>query len=83
MSVVKYLKQNVKNIRMCFLNFIKKKNTVRISPYLFTKLSALVIANISRRRSNQFRHTVFLHIFRHIYADHCLFASKHCLCQSF
>ena len=83
MSVIEYLKQNVKYIRVRFLNLIKKKNTVWISAHLFTELSAFVITNISRRRSNQFGHTVFLHIFRHIHTDHCLFTAKHRFCQRF
>ena len=36
MSVIQYLQQNIKYVRMCFLNLIKENDCVRISPYLFT-----------------------------------------------
>ena len=36
MSVIQYLQQNIKYVRMCFLNLIKENDCIRISPYLFT-----------------------------------------------
>ena len=83
MAIVQYLQKNVKYIRMCFLNLIKKQDTVWISADFLAELSAFFIAYISRRRSDQFGDTVFLHIFRHIYTDHCLFTAKYCFCKGF
>ena len=77
MSVVQNLQENIKYIRMSLLNLVKKKHAIRISSYFFTELAAFIISHISGRGSDKFGHTVFLHIFRHIDADHGLFASEH------
>ena len=52
-SVIKKLKQNVENIRMCFFDFIKEHYAVRFAAYCFSQLSAFVVTNISRRRTHQ------------------------------
>ena len=62
MSVIQNLKQNIKYIRMCFFNLIEQNHAVGISAYLFRQLTAFIISYISRRRSNQFGYTVFLHV---------------------
>gem|GEM_PF-5580403 len=77
MSIIQYLKKDIKHIGMRFFNLVKKKNTVRIPANLLTELSAFIISDISRRRTNQLGYTVFLHIFRHINTDHCLLTSKY------
>ena len=77
MSVVQNLKKNIKYIRMRLLDLVEQKHTIWITPYFFTELSPFIISHISRRRSDKFGHTVFLHIFRHIHTDHGLFASEH------
>ena len=81
MAVIQHLKQNVKHIRMCFLDFIKKNDTIWISAYFFAELSALIISHIAWRRTDQLGNTVFLHIFRHIHTNHSLFTAKHSLSQ--
>ena len=81
MAVIQHLKQNVKHIRMCFLDFIKKNDTIWISTYFFAELSALIISHIAWRRTDQLGNTVFLHIFRHIHTNHSLFTAKHSLSQ--
>ena len=53
MAVVQYLKENIKHVRMGFLNLVEQKNAVRIPPYFFTELSSLVISYISGRRTDQ------------------------------
>ena len=78
MSVIQHLEQNVKHIRMGFLYLIKQDHGVGIPAYLFTELSALIIAHISWRGSDHLGHTVFLHVFRQ-----CILCSKHGLGQGF
>ena len=48
-AVFQNLQENIENIGMSFLNFIKKDNGVRISPYLFGKLTCFVVSDISGR----------------------------------
>ncbi len=39
-------------------------------PHLLGELSALFVADVSRRRADQARHGVLLHVFGHVDADH-------------
>ena len=83
MSVIEYLKQDVEHIRMCLLDLIEKDHGVRISADLLTELSALLVTNISWRRSDHLGDAVFLHILRHINPDQCILSAKHGFGQRF
>ena len=67
---------------MRLFNLIKKDHGIGIPAYLFAELSALLISNISWRRTDHLGNTVFLHIFGHIYPDQGCFCTEHSLCQS-
>ena len=60
--VIQNLQQDIKYIRMRLLNLIKQNHRIRMAPYLLTKLSAVIMSDISRRRPDHLRHTVLLHI---------------------
>ena len=49
MSIIQYLQEYIKHIRMCLFNLVKQNYRVRISANLLAKLTALFKANISRR----------------------------------
>ena len=49
MTIIQNLKKNIKHIRMSLFNLIKQKDTIWISAYFFTELSALIVSYISRR----------------------------------
>ena len=68
---------------MCFLDLIKKYNTVWFTADCLSKLTALLISYISRRRSDQSGYRILLHVLTHINSDHILFIIKQILCQSF
>ena len=55
-AVVEHLKQDIEYIGVSFLDFIEKHYRVGFAPYCFGELSALVVANISGRRSDESRH---------------------------
>ena len=61
---------------MSLLNLIKEDYGIRFSSYSFCKLSSFLISYISRRRSDQSGHRIFLHILTHINTDHILFIIK-------
>ena len=61
-AVVQKLQQDVEDIRVRLFNFIEQNDTVRFPSDCFGQLSALVVADISRRRSDQSGYRVFLHI---------------------
>ena len=77
MPVIEDLQQNVKYIRMRFFNLIKENNRIWIATHLLAELSALLVANISWRRTDHLGNAVFLHVLRHINADHRIFRAKH------
>ena len=58
---------------MRFLDLIKQHDRIRLTAHVLGKLPALVVADVSRRRTDQPRDAVFLHVFRHIDADHRAF----------
>ena len=84
-SVIKHLKQYVEYIRMGFFHLIKEYYWVWLTPYSLCELSTLIIAYISRRRSDESWHWVLLHVLTHIESDHVVFIIKQtcrkCLCK--
>ena len=68
---------------MCLFNLVEKYNGVRFSSYLFGKLTALVIADISGRCANQTRYAEFLHVFAHVDTHHVLLVIKQRLRKGF
>ena len=75
-SIVQYLKQDVEHIRVCLFHLIEQNNRVRSAANRFGQLTALLIADISWRRSDQTGDGVFLHVFAHINTDHVVFIIK-------
>src|SRR6266516_1114523 len=69
-AIIKDLEHDVPDVRMGLLNFVEQNDRIRPPPYALGKVSAFFIADISRRRSNQTGHRMFLHVFGHINANH-------------
>ena len=82
-SIVQYLKKYIEYIRMCFFNLIEQYYTVWFTTNSFCQLAAFFVSNISRRRSDQTRYRIFLHVLTHIDSYHILFVIKQRCCQSF
>ena len=61
---------------MCFFNLVEQHNRIRLSPNRFRELASLLMPDISRRRSDQTRNGMPLHIFGHIHANHRFFVPK-------
>ena len=68
--IVQNLKQRIEDIRMCLLDLVKQNDRVGFPPDRFGQLPAFVIAHIPRRRTNETRDRMLLHVFRHIEPDH-------------
>ena len=77
-AVIHYLQQQVKHIRMSFLNFVKQQNAMRVFSHCFCKQPALIKPDISWRRTNQTGDCMPLHVFGHVKAQQ-LYA--HDLCE--
>ena len=68
---------------MRFLHFIKQHNTVRMTAYSFSQLTAFLIAHVSGRSADQTADTEFLHVFRHINSDQAALIIKQIFRQRF
>ena len=68
---------------MRFFDLIEKNDGIRSSSHLFSKLPAIIIADIARSSSEELGDFPLLHILRHIDADQCIFFGKHCLGKCF
>ncbi len=77
MTVVEHLQQDIEHIRVRFLDLVKQKNAVGMTAHLLGELSALLVSDVSGRRSDQLRNRMLLHVFRHIDADHRILAAEH------
>src|SRR5262245_14149593 len=69
MSVFKYLKKDVVDVRMRLLDFIQQNDRVRIPLHTFRKLSTLFVSNIARRGADQLGNRVLFHELGHIETD--------------
>ena len=68
--VVEYLQQDVEDIRMRLLDFVKEDHRIRLPPHRFGQLPAFVVADVAGRRADQPGNAVLLHVFRHVDAHH-------------
>ena len=74
-TVVEQLQQRVEDIGVG-LDLVEQNYRVRTSAHRFGELSALVIADIPRRGTDQPADAVLLHVLRHVDADHRAFVVK-------
>ena len=70
--IVEHLQQNVEDIRMRLLDLVEQNHGIRPPAHRLGQLAALVVADISRRRADQPRDGMLLHVLRHVDADHGL-----------
>ena len=76
-AVVQHLQQDVEHVRMRLLDLVEQDDAVRVAPHGLGQVAALFIAHVSRRRTDQSRHGVFLHEFAHVDADQVIFGVEH------
>src|SRR6185312_11072783 len=82
LSVFQHLQQDVEHIRVRLLDFVQQDNRVGRPLDAFGELSALFVAHVSRRRTDQLADRVLLHEFRHVEANERLLAAEEELRQS-
>ena len=68
---------------MCLFHFIKQYDRIWSSSDCFCKLTTFIVSDISRRRSDQTGHGIFLHILTHIDTYNVILIIKQILCQCF
>ena len=75
-AILHNLQKQVENIRMSLLNLVQQHHAIRLTAYSVRQLTALLIAYIAGRRTNQPRCRVLFHILGHIKAQHSAFIAK-------
>ena len=72
---------SVEHVRVGLFDLIKQHDAVRMAAHGLGQLAALLIADISRRRTDQTRDAELLHILGHVDTDHVLLIVKQSLGQ--
>ncbi len=67
---------------MSLLDFVEQDNRIRFATYGFGKLATLIVAHVSRRRSDQTAHGVLLLILGHINTSHHILVIEEVIGQS-
>ncbi len=69
-AVVHELQQDVEHVRVRLLDLVEQDHRVRPAPDRFGELSAFLVPDIARRRADEPRHGVLLHVLRHVDTHH-------------
>src|SRR5438552_10432563 len=81
LAVFKHLQQDVEDIRVRLLDFVKQHDRVGRALHTLGQLAALFVAHVSRRRADQLRDRVLFHEFGHVEANQRLLSAEHKLGQ--
>ena len=65
-ALVQNLQQDVEDVWMCLLNLIKEQDRVWTTAYSLGELSALIVAHVSWRSTNQLSYGMTLHVLGHV-----------------
>ncbi len=65
------------HVRMRFFNFVKEHDRIRPAAHRFGELTAFLVADVTRWRSNQARGGEFFHVLRHVDLNQCVAIAKH------
>ena len=71
-AVIEHLQQDVEHVGMGLLHLVEQHHAVGIAAHGLGQLAALVVAHVSRRRSDQTLHGELLHVLGHVDAHHGL-----------
>src|SRR4051812_38072442 len=68
--VLQDLQEDVEDVRVRLLDLVEQEHAVRLAAHGLGELAALVVADVARRRADQARDGVLLHVLRHVDAHH-------------
>ena len=80
--VVEHLKQDVEHVGVSLFNLVEQHYRVGLAPYGLGELASLVVAHVSRRRTDEPRHAELFLIFAHVYSRHHRLVVEQILGQS-
>jgi hypothetical protein len=70
LSVLEDLEEDVEHIGVRLLDLVEEDDRVRLAAHGLGELAAFVVADVTRRRADEARHRVLLHVLRHVDLDH-------------
>ena len=73
-AVVEDLQQHVEDVVVRLLDLVEEHHRVGLAAHRLGELAALLVADVARRRADQPRHGVLLHVLGHVDAHHVLLA---------
>ena len=79
--IIENLQQDVKDIVVRLLDFIKEDNRIGLATHRFGELAAFLVPDIPRRRTNEPGDGMPLHVLAHVDAYHVLFGIEQRLSQ--
>ena len=82
-AIVEHLQQHVEHVRMRLLDLVEEHDLIGPAPHRFGQRAALLVTDVSRRRADQARDRMFLHVFRHVDADQRIFIVEQVFRQRF
>jgi hypothetical protein len=68
-AFIENLEKDIPYIRMRFFDLIEQDDRIWMTPNCLSELSPFIMTDISRRSSDETRHTMRLHILTHIETD--------------
>ena len=69
-SIVKHLQEGVEHVGMRFLNLVEKHDGIRFAAHCLCELTALFVADVARRRTDESGDTKLLLILAHVDTGH-------------
>ena len=69
-AIVEHLQEHVEDVGVGLLDLVEEHDGVRPPADRLGELAALVVADVARRRADQPRDRVLLHVLAHVDADH-------------
>ena len=69
-ALVKQLQEHVEDVGVGLLDLVEQQHRVGAPPHRLGELASLVVAHVARRGADHSRYRVFLHVLRHVDADH-------------
>ncbi len=75
-AIVKDLQEDIEYIGVGLFNLVEENDGVRVLPHLLGELTALLVADIARRRADHLCHGLLLHVFGHVDPDHLVLIAE-------
>ena len=77
LPVVQGLEQEVEDVRVCLLNFVKQHDGVRATTHFLGQLATFLVSDVARRCPDQARDGKLLHVLGHVDANQGFLGIEH------